>query len=97
MAQSAGVVEYTDCISAEGYDFPNECPTYHSKQSDGEVPVNLKLWGMRSTPLLPSLIGPLWPGEVAPGWVVSMGRIELNYNYAKLNCLELSVFQFNCV
>ena len=24
--QSAGVVEYTDCTSAEGYDPPNECP-----------------------------------------------------------------------
>ncbi len=26
----------------------------------------LELWGMRSTPLLPLLPGPLWPGEVAP-------------------------------
>ena len=26
----------------------------------------LELWGMRSTPLLPSLPGPLWPGVVAP-------------------------------
>ena len=38
----------------------------------------LELWGMRSTSLLPSLLGPLWPGVVAPGSVVSMGQIEVN-------------------
>ena len=27
-AQSAGAVEYTDCISAEGYNSPTECPGY---------------------------------------------------------------------
>ena len=26
----------------------------------------LDIWGMRSTPLLPSLPGPLWPGVVPP-------------------------------
>ena len=46
-AQSAGTVEY------------NECPGYDTRQSDGEVPVMLELWGMRSTPLLPSLPGSL--------------------------------------
>ena len=45
---------------------PNECPGYDTKQSDGEVPATLELWGMRSTPSLPSLPGPLWPGVVAP-------------------------------
>ena len=45
---------------------PNECPGYDTKQSDGEVPAMLELWGMRSTPSLPSLPGPLWPGVVAP-------------------------------
>ena len=44
----------------------NECPTYDTKQSDGEVPAMLELWGIRSTPLLLSLPGPLWPGVVAP-------------------------------
>ena len=44
----------------------NGCPGYDTKQSDGEVPAMLELWGMRSTPLLPSLPGPLWPGVVAP-------------------------------
>ena len=38
---------------------------YDTKQSDGEVPAMLELWGMRSTPSLPSLPGPLWPGVVA--------------------------------
>ena len=41
-AQSAGGVEYTDCFSAEGYDSPNECPGYNTKQSDGEVLVMLE-------------------------------------------------------
>ena len=38
----------------------------------------LELWGMRSTPLLTLLSGPLWPSVVAPKWVLSMGQIELN-------------------
>ena len=65
-AQSAGAVEYTDCTS-------NECPGYDTKQSNGEVPAVLELWGMRSTPSLPSLPGPLWPGAVAPDRALSMG------------------------
>ena len=28
---------------------------FYTKQSDGEVPVMLELWGIRSIPLLPSL------------------------------------------
>ena len=57
-------VEYTDCFSPEGT--LNKCPGYDTKQSDGKVPAMLELWGMQSTPLLPSLPGPLWPGVVAP-------------------------------
>ena len=38
---------------------PNECPGYDTKQSDGEVPAVLELWGMQSTPLLTLLPGPL--------------------------------------
>ena len=56
-AQSARAFEYTDCIFAEGLDFPNESPGYVTKQSDGEAPVMLELCGMRSTPSLPSLQG----------------------------------------
>ena len=58
MAQSARVVEYTDRISAEERKLsaiPNECPAYDTK-----VPVMPKLWGMRSSPLLPLLLGPEW-------------------------------------
>ena len=39
---------------------------YDTKQSDGEVPVRLGLWGMQSTLSLPSLQGPLWLGVLAP-------------------------------
>ena len=51
----------------------NECPGYDTKQSDGKVPVMLGLWGMRSTPSLPLLPGPLWPSVVAPDRALSMG------------------------
>ena len=68
-AQSAGAVEYTDCT-----DLPrNKCPGYDTKQSDGEVPAVLELWGMRCTPSLLLLPGPLWPGVVAPDRALSMG------------------------
>ena len=33
-------------------DTTNECPRYDTKQSDGEVPVMLELWGMQSTPFI---------------------------------------------
>ena len=51
----------------------NECPGYDTKQSHGDVPAMLELWGMWSTPSLPSLPGPLWPGVVAPDRALSMG------------------------
>ena len=38
----------------------------------------LKLWGIQSTPSLPSFQGPLWLGVVAPDRVLSMGLMELN-------------------
>ena len=38
----------------------------------------LELWGMQSTPSLPSLAGSLWPGVVALDRVLSLGQIELN-------------------
>ena len=78
MAQSAGAAEYTDCIFTEDADFPNECPEYDTKQSDGEALVMLELGGMWSTPSLPLLPGLLWPRVVAPGKVLSMGQIDLN-------------------
>ncbi len=39
---------------------------HHTKQPDGEVPVMLELWGMRSTSSLPLLPSPLWFAMVAP-------------------------------
>ena len=74
VVQLAGAVEYTDCKSADGLaPPPNECPGYETKQSDAEVPAVLELWGMRSTPSLPSLPVPLWPRVVAPDRALSMG------------------------
>ena len=73
-----GTVEYTDCISAEGQDSPNECPAFDTKQFDDEVSVMLELCGMRSTPPLPSIPGPLWPRVVAPDRPLSMEQTELN-------------------
>ena len=58
-----------------------------TNQSDNETSVMLDLWGMRSTPSLPSLLDPLWLGVVAPDRILSMDPIELNHNYAQLNCL----------
>ena len=56
----------------------NECPENDTKQSDGESPVMLELWGMWSTPFLLSLLLPLWPRVVTPKRVLSMGQIKLN-------------------
>ena len=61
-----------------GKNFPNECPGYDTKQSDGETSVKQELWGMWNTPSFPSLPGPLWPGVAAPDRVLSMGQIEVN-------------------
>ena len=66
IAQSAGAVEYTDPPS-------QQVSWYDTKQSDSEVLAMLELWGMRNTPSLPSLPGPLWPGVVAPDRALSMG------------------------
>ena len=66
IAQSAAAVEYTDCFSAEGVRPPTKRVSWYDTKQSGEVLVIRELWGMRSTPLLPSLPGPLWPGVVAP-------------------------------
>ena len=41
IVQSVGAAEYTNCISAEGSDSPQECYWYETKQSDGEASVML--------------------------------------------------------
>ena len=66
---------------------PNEYLRYDTKQSDGEVPLMLELWGMQSTPSLPSLPSPLWPGVVAP----DMGPIY-GLNRTKSYFLDFTVF-----
>ena len=61
----------------------------------------LEIWGMWSTPLLPSLPGPLWPGVVAPdkGPIYGLNRTKpASFTilvfafklciYAKPNCLK---------
>ena len=78
LAWSAGAAEYTDCTSAEGYDYSNKSPNYGTKQADDEAQVMLVLLGMHSTPSLPSLSGTLLPGEVALDRALSMGQIKLN-------------------
>ena len=88
LVESNGTVEYTDYSLQRGKTTPNEFPEYDAKRFDGEVPAVLELWGMQSTPSLPSLQGLLRPGVVAPDRVISMGQIELNCIYAKRNCLK---------
>ena len=73
IAQSAGAVEYTDYTASGGVrPTTTKCPGYDTKQSHGEVPVILGFGGKRSTPSLPLLAGPLWPGMVAPDRALSM-------------------------
>ena len=72
----------------------NECPRYDTKQSDGEVLVMLELWGMGSTPSLPSLPGPFWPRVVAPDRILSLGQIVLMPDWIVKN---RTVLTFNCL
>ena len=70
--------EYADCISAEWLRPPPKGRIrHHIKQSDGETPVRLEHWGIRSTPSLPSLPGPFRSRVVAPERILSMDQIEL--------------------
>ena len=57
---------------------PHECPSYETKQSDGEVPVIPEFLGMQSTPSLPLFPALLCPRMVALDRVLSMGQIQLN-------------------
>ena len=49
------------------------CQGYDIKQSHGEVPVMLELWGRQSTTSLPLLPGQLWTGMAAPERALSIG------------------------
>ena len=74
----------------------NKCPGYVTKQSDGNTAVMLELLRIWSTPLFPSLPGPLWPEVGAHERVLSVGQIEPFdiYNVCKqmmddkLSCLK---------
>ena len=79
LAQLSGAVEFTNCFTSEAKTpHPNECPGYGTKQTDGEFPVMLELWGMWSTHSFPLLPGSLRPRLVVPDRVLSMDQIELN-------------------
>ena len=66
IAQSAGAVEYADCISAEGSDPPPpEYQEYDTKPSE--------IWGMWSTPSLLLLPGPFYFRVVVTDGIPSMG------------------------
>ena len=49
---------------------------YDIKQSDSEAPIR------QSTPSLPSLPNPIWPGVVAPDRVQSMGQIKPFHSFS---------------
>ena len=75
-----------------------KCSRYDTKQSNGEVPGMLKLWGMLSSSSLPSIPGQLWPGVVASDRVLSMSQIELNFVLMlNWNVWNRIVLIFNCV
>ena len=71
--QSVGAAESTDCISTKGLGSTHKCPGYDIKQSVSKAPVTQEPQEMQSTPLLPSLTGPLCPKGVAPDRVPPMG------------------------
>ena len=57
-AQSAGAVDYLNCISAKESDPLLRCPRYDTKLII--LDLALELWGMGSTRLLPLLPSPFW-------------------------------------
>ena len=84
----------------------NECPDITINKSDGDVPVILEFWGMRSTPSLSSLPCPLWSGVVATDRVLLMGKIQINcvymlnwlaWNRTVLACKLRTYAKLNCL
>ena len=72
--QLAGVAEYTDCISEEGWDCPNEYPGYRIKQSDGEAGA----LGNAANPFIAIAPGTTLAWSGCSDRVLSMGQIDLN-------------------
>ena len=64
------------------------CPGYDIKQSDGEAPVMLELWGMWHTPSLPLLPGPLCLGVIAPDRALSMSQFRPVLLYLKIDLVS---------
>ena len=52
----------------------------------------LELWEMQSTPSLPLLPGPFWPGMGAPDRALSIGQIEVTAYLYKTELFELELF-----
>ena len=71
--QSAGVVEYIDCLSANGKTLPT-MSVLDMTLDIMLVRFQLGLWGMPSSPSLPLLPGLLRPRMVVPDGVLSMGQ-----------------------
>ena len=64
------------------------CWRYDTKVSDGETLV-LEFWGMGNTPSLELLPGPLWPREVVPVRVPSMGQNRTIQSFTILETIQL--------
>ena len=76
-----------------GVKLPQWVSWINTKQSNGEAPVIVELWGMQSTPLLSLLPGSFWFGVVSLDRVLSIGQIELNrvlmLNWIVWNCFDI--------
>ena len=98
MAQSGRVAENTDCIFVLEKDSPNDGRGYDTKQSDCEVQIMRKIWGMQSIPSLTSLQGAFWPGVEASDRFLSMGQKEVNCALLLNWIVERELFRHvNCV
>ena len=86
------LTRYNHCSST--YLQKGKTTRYDTKRSDGEAYVMLELWGIRSTSSLQSLPDLIWPGVVAPNWVLCMGQVELNV-VRMLNWIASSRTLFN--
>ena len=92
-------------LSREGKSPPpsNKCPRYEIKQSNGEAPVMLELWGMQSNPSLPPLPCPFWSGVVPPDRILFVNQIGLydiltmkTNNTLNWIVRDRTVWSFNC-
>ena len=71
---------------------PDESLEYNKKQSEGEAPVMVEIWGIRITPSLSSFPSQLWPWVVALDRALYMGQIELNSVVILTELFEIKVF-----